>query len=82
MDPEDEGEVLVELNEEVRGSLLSGMDSAEIIAAAAHLDLDDLADLVAELPGAINREVLRSLDSSDRAAAGVMSTTRTAPAAL
>jgi magnesium transporter len=64
--PEDEGDVLVELNEEVRTSLISGMDSSELVAAAAKLDLDDLADLIAELPEAVNREVLRSLDLSDR----------------
>jgi len=64
--PEDEGDVLVELNDEVRGGLLSRMDSADIVAAAGRLDLDDLADLLAELPEAVNREVLRSLDLSDR----------------
>ena len=63
---EDEGDVLVELNEQVRISLISGMDSRELVAAAANLDLDDLADLLAELPEAVNREVLRSLDLSDR----------------
>jgi magnesium transporter len=63
---EDEGDVLVELNDEVRASLISGMDSSELIAAAANLDLDDLADLIAELPEAVNREVVRSLDMSDR----------------
>jgi magnesium transporter len=64
--PEDDGDVLVELNEDVRNSLISRMDSEELIAAAANLDLDDLADLLAELPEAVNREVLRSLDASDR----------------
>jgi magnesium transporter len=64
--PEDDGDVLVELNEDVRNSLISGMDSDELVAAAANLDLDDLADLLAELPEAVNRQVLRSLDLSDR----------------
>jgi magnesium transporter len=64
--PEDEGDVLVELNDDVRDSLIRGMDSADLVAAAANLDLDDLADLVAELPETVNREVLRSLDVSDR----------------
>jgi magnesium transporter len=62
----DEGDVLVELNDEVRASLISGMDSDELVAAAAKLDLYYLADLFAELPEAVNREVLRSLDASDR----------------
>ena len=64
--PEDEGDVLVEVNEDVRASLIKKMDSTDLIAAAANLDLDDLADLLAELPEAVNREVLRSLDVSDR----------------
>jgi len=63
---EDEGDVLVELNEEVRASLMQSMETAELVAATANLDLDDLADLIAELPEAVNREVLRSLDASDR----------------
>jgi len=62
----DEGEVLVELNEEVRGSLIDRMDPEELVAAAAGLDLDDLADLVAELPETVTKEVLNSLDRSDR----------------
>lgn len=62
----DEGDVLVELNDEVRSTLIRGMDSDQLVAAAAGLDLDDLADLLQELPEAVNREVLRSLDASDR----------------
>lgn len=66
VDPADGGDVLVELNEEVRTSLMSGMDASELVAATASLDIDDLADLVTDLPEAVNREVLRSLDMSDR----------------
>ena len=66
VDLEHEGSVLVEVNDEVRNSLISRMDSAEVVAAASNLDIDDLADLVGELPEPINREVLRSLDVGDR----------------
>jgi magnesium transporter len=66
VDPKDEGDVLVEVNEEVRNSLISGMDSEELVAAASNLDLDDLADLLADLPETVNKEVLRSLDATDR----------------
>ena len=66
VDLEDEGEILVEVNDEVRASLIDTMNSDELIAAAAGLDLDDLADLFAELPETVNNEVLRSLDRSDR----------------
>lgn len=63
---EDEGDVLVELNDEVRATLIGAMETEELVAALANLALDDLADLIAELPEAVNREVLRSLDASDR----------------
>ena len=63
---EDEGDVLVELNDEVRATLIGAMKPEELVAAAANLEIDDLADLIAELPEAVNREVLRSLDASDR----------------
>jgi magnesium transporter len=63
---EDEGDVLVELNDEVRATLIGAMETEELVAATANLELDDLADLIAELPEAVNREVLRSLDASDR----------------
>lgn len=63
---EDEGDVLVEVNDEVRATLIGVMETEELVAAAANLPLDDLADLIAELPETVNREVLRSLDASDR----------------
>lgn len=66
VDSEDEGDVLVEVNEDVRNSLMSSMNSEALVAAATNLDLDDLADILDELPEAVNREVLRSLDQSDR----------------
>jgi len=66
VDLEDEGEVLIELNDEVRASLIDGMDSDELVTVVTRLDLDDLADLLAELPETVNNEVLRSLDRSDR----------------
>ncbi len=63
---DDEGEVLVALNEEVRATLIQEMDFEQLVAAAAGLDLDDLADLFNELPETVNREVLKSLNESDR----------------
>jgi magnesium transporter len=66
VDPELEGEVLVELNEEVRGNLIRGMDTEELVAAAEGLEVDDLADLLRDLPETVNQRVLRSMDSQDR----------------
>ena len=66
VDPELEGDVLVELNEEVRAGLIREMEPEELVAATEGLELDDLADLLRELPEAVNQQVLRSLDAQDR----------------
>jgi len=66
VDPEDDGEVLVHVGEEVRESLLSDMDPDEIIAAVEDLDIDDLADLVEDLPDTVIDEVLKSMDRENR----------------
>jgi magnesium transporter len=64
--PELEGDVLIELNEEVRGELISGMDAEELIAATEGMEVDDLADLIGDLPETLNERVLRSMDAQDR----------------
>jgi len=66
VDPELEGDVLIELNEQVRADLIGGMDAEELIAATENLEVDDLADLFGDLPEAVNERVLRSMDAQDR----------------
>ncbi len=66
VDPELEGDVLIELNEEVRSELISGMDAEELIAATEGMEVDDLADLIGDLPETLNERVLRSMDAQDR----------------
>ena len=66
VDPELEGDVLVELNEEVRSELIGGMDADELIAATEGMEVDDLADLIGDLPETLNERVLRSMDAQDR----------------
>ena len=66
VDPEFEGDVLVELNEEVRADLIREMETEELVAAAEGLEVDDLADLLADLPETVNQQLLRSMDSQDR----------------
>ena len=60
-----EGDVLVEVAEEVRDGLLEGMETEELIAATEGMEVDDLADLIADLPETVTREVLQSLDKQD-----------------
>jgi magnesium transporter len=66
VDPELEGDVLIELNDEVRAGLIREMETDELVAAAEGLEVDDLADLLQELPEAVNQRVLRSMDAQDR----------------
>jgi magnesium transporter len=65
IDHELEGDVLVEVAEEVRDGLLEGMGTDELIAATEGMEVDDLADLLADLPESVTREVLQSLDKQD-----------------
>ena len=60
-----EGDVLVEVAEEVRDGLLDGMRTEELIAATEGMEIDDLADLIADLPETVTQEVLASLDKQD-----------------
>jgi len=64
--PDNGGDVLVELAEEVRDGLIEDMQTDRLVAALDGMELDDLADLVADLPEALTQEVLRSLDQQDR----------------
>ena len=66
VDPEDDGEVLVHVGDEVREGLLAEMDPDEIVAAVEDLDIDDLADLVEDLPDTVIDEVLKSMDRDNR----------------
>jgi magnesium transporter len=66
VDPELEGDVLIELNDEVRAELIGGMDAEELIAATEGMEVDDLADLIGDLPETLNERVMRSMDAQDR----------------
>ena len=66
VDSELEGDVLLELNENLRGTLIEGMETEELVAAAEGMEVDDLADLVHELPETVTQQLLRSMDQQDR----------------
>ena len=61
-----DGEALIHLPEEIQADLLSRMELAEILSATEALDLDDLADLIQQLPDTVTRELLDSLDLQRR----------------
>ncbi|HXC57832.1 MAG TPA: magnesium transporter [Steroidobacteraceae bacterium] len=65
-DPELDGDVLVELSDEVRAQLIREMEPEELAAATENLEIDDLADLVADLPETVTQQLLHNMDQQDR----------------
>ncbi|MCJ7592043.1 MAG: magnesium transporter [Woeseiaceae bacterium] len=65
VDPEIGGDVLVEVSNAVREDLIEGMRTEELIAAVEGMQVDDLADLLIDLPEAVTQEVLQSLNKQD-----------------
>ena len=64
---ERDGEILIEVSDAVRESLIAHMDSDELLAAAETLDTDEIADLAPDLPRDVIEELLQSLDAQNRA---------------
>ncbi|WP_109125626.1 magnesium transporter [Dyella sp. C11] len=61
-----DGEILLEVSDAVRESLIADMDEREILAAVEPLDADELADLVDDLPTEVLPELMASLDAQRR----------------
>ena len=66
VDEEHDGQILLLVTEEVRSQLIRHMDAEELLAATENLDLDDLADLVQQMPAAITAQVMDALDDQRR----------------
>ncbi|MDD2933616.1 MAG: magnesium transporter [Methylotenera sp.] len=64
---ERDGEILLEVSDAVRQTLIADMDSDELLAAAEQLDTDELADLAPDLPKDVLQDLLDSLNSQNRA---------------
>ncbi len=63
---ERDGEILLEVSDSVRQTLIADMDSEELLAAAEQLDTDELADLAPDLPKDVLQDLMDSLDSQNR----------------
>jgi len=61
-----DGDILVEVSDAVRESLIASMNSAELVAAAETLEADELADIAPDLPPAVIEEVVQSLPVEER----------------
>jgi len=66
VDSEKEGEVLIQLGEELRSTLISDMSLQDLVNATQGMDVDDLADFIQSLPGRVTTQVLTSLDTQHR----------------
>ncbi|MDY0072094.1 MAG: magnesium transporter [Thauera sp.] len=61
-----DGEVLLEVSDAVRETLIETMEPEELKAAAELLDADELADLAPDLPPQVVADVFQSLDAEGR----------------
>lgn len=64
--PEQEGDILLQVNDDVRERLIRDMDISELVAAAEGLENDDLADILSDFPEAVTEQVLEALDAQRR----------------
>jgi magnesium transporter len=63
---ERDGEILIEVSDAVRESLIATMSRDELRVAAEQLDTDEIADLAPDLPQAVMRDVFKSLSVEER----------------
>jgi len=61
-----EAEVLINLGDEIRQSLIKDMTPQQLVQLAEDLEVDDSADFVQSLPDTVIDQVLHSLDSQHR----------------
>jgi len=66
VDPEISGEVLQELSDEIQLEFLDEMDSAEVASLTEGLDVDDIVDILQQLPDRVIPEVLQAMSIQDR----------------
>lgn len=66
LDHDDDGEILLNVGDEVRNGLIQNMDSDALVSATEGLEMDDLADLLADLPDTVTEQALAGMDYQDR----------------
>ena len=63
---ENEGDILIEVSDSVRQTLIDDMDSTELLAAAEQLETDEIADIAPDLPEEVLKDLLENLDIQNR----------------
>jgi magnesium transporter len=61
-----DGEILLEVSDAVRATLIADMDPEELVAATEQLDTDEIADLAPDLPEEVIEDVFQSLSMEER----------------
>jgi magnesium transporter len=64
---EHDADVLLEVDDWARESLIESMDHQDLIAATGTMDADEIADLVGDLPAEVIAEVQKGLTDEERA---------------
>jgi magnesium transporter len=62
-----DGQILLDVSDAVRETLISDMDTEELLTATEQLDTDEIADLAPDLPEEVMLEVLKHLNEENRA---------------
>ncbi len=66
VNPDISGDVLLEVNDEVRSGLINTMEPEALVAATGDMEVDDLADLFEDLPEAVITRILHAMGARDR----------------
>ena len=61
-----DGDVLVEVNDEVRAGLIRDTSPDDLVQAVGDLEIDDIADILNDLPDAVITKILHAMDRQDR----------------
>ena len=61
-----DGEILLEVSDAVRETLIANMEADELVAATEQLDADEIADLAPDLPREVMDDVFESLSVEER----------------
>jgi magnesium transporter len=61
-----DGDILLEVSDAVRETLIAHMATNELVAATEQLDTDEIADLAPDLPREVMQDVFRSLTLEER----------------
>lgn len=67
IDQQHTGEILDELGEELKDTLITQMSPERVAKAAEGMDTDDLAYILRSLPDSVFNQVLQSMTAQDRA---------------